>query len=73
MSASELDFQKIYDEYQPKILRYLSRFIGESDAEDLTQETFVKVYQSLGSFRGEAGMVTWVYQIAPKNGLGGMR
>jgi RNA polymerase sigma-70 factor (ECF subfamily) len=73
MSASELDFPKIYDAYQPKILRYLSRFIGESEAEDLTQETFVKVHQSLGGFRGESQLSTWIYRIATNTALDKMR
>jgi len=73
MSASELDFPTIYDTYQPKILRYLSRFIGESEAEDLTQETFVKVHQSLGGFRGESQPSTWIYRIATNTALDKMR
>jgi len=73
MNASELGFQEIYDAYQPKILRYLSRFIGESEAEDLTQETFVKVHQSLGGFRGEAQLSTWIYRIATNTALDRMR
>ena len=36
------EFQTIYDEFQPKIRRYLSRLVGATDAEDLTQEVFVK-------------------------------
>ncbi|MEW5938380.1 MAG: RNA polymerase sigma factor [Chloroflexota bacterium] len=73
MNASELDFQTIYDAYQPKILRYLSRFIGESEAEDLTQDTLVKVHQSLGGFRGEAQLSTWIYRVATNVALDRMR
>ena len=35
MEADELDFQKIYAAYQPRILRYLARLVGENEAEDL--------------------------------------
>lgn len=73
MSANELDFQKIYATYQPKILRYLSHFIGESEAEDLTQETFVKAHQSLRGFRGESQLSTWIYRIATNTALDKMR
>lgn len=73
MSANVLDFPKIYDAYRPKILRYLSRLIGESDAEDLTQETFVKVHQALRSFRGESQLSTWLYRIATNTALDRMR
>jgi len=73
MSASELDFSTIYDTYQPKILRYLSHFIGESEAEDLAQETFIKAHQSLGGFRGESQLSTWIYRIATNAALDKMR
>jgi RNA polymerase sigma-70 factor (ECF subfamily) len=37
---------------------------NHEDAADLTQETFVKAYQSLKSFKGQSGFYTWVYRIA---------
>ena len=64
MEADELDFQKIYATYQPRILRYLARLVGENEAEDLAQEVFVKVSHGLKSYRGEAQLSTWVYRIA---------
>jgi len=64
MEADELDFQKIYAAYQPRILRYLARLVGENEAEDLAQEVFVKVSQGIKSYRGEAQLSTWVYRIA---------
>ena len=73
MSANESGFQKIYDAFQPKILRYLTRFIGESEAEDLTQETFVKVHQALENFRDESKLSTWIYQIATNTALDKLR
>ena len=42
-AAGHHDFQALYDEFQTKIRRYLTRLIGATDAEDLTQEVFVKV------------------------------
>jgi len=67
------EFQKIYDIYQPKILRYLSRLAGEHEAEDLTQETFVKVHQGLEKFRGESQLSTWIYRIATNTALDRLR
>ena len=63
-NASQHDFQTIYDEFQPKIRRYLTRFAGATDAEDLTQEVFVRVSQALRDFRGDSTVSTWVYRIA---------
>ena len=64
MNDSDLEFQKIYAAYQPRILRYLVRLVGEHEAEDLTQEVFVKVSHALKAFRGESQLSTWIYRIA---------
>lgn len=64
MDASEADFQEIYVAFQPKILRYMARMVGENEAEDLTQEVFIKISSSLEIFRGEASLSTWIYRIA---------
>ena len=58
------DFDDIYREFQPKIHRYLCRLSNESDANDLTQEVFLKVSQALDTFRGESSLATWIYRIA---------
>jgi len=63
-AESDLDFQKIHDIYHPKIFRYLTSLIDEYEAEDLTQEVFAKVSRSLGTFRAESHVSTWIYRIA---------
>lgn len=73
MNERELDFQNIYDTFQPKIHRYLTRLVGEYEAEDLTQEVFVKISQRLKSFRGESQLSTWVYRIATNAALDKVR
>jgi len=47
MNDGGLEFQKIYQTYRPRILRYLVRLVGEHEAEVLTQEEFIKVNQGL--------------------------
>jgi RNA polymerase sigma-70 factor (ECF subfamily) len=64
MAENGLDFQEIYAAFQPKILRYLVSLVGESEAEDLTQEVFVKIGRALKNFRGECKLSTWLYRIA---------
>jgi len=36
--GAALDFQRVYDEFQPRIRRYLARLAGAAEAEDLTQD-----------------------------------
>jgi RNA polymerase sigma-70 factor (ECF subfamily) len=64
MDSSEYNFQKIHDDFRPRILRYMTRMVGESEAEDLTQEVFVRIGRALKSFRGDSKLSTWIYQIA---------
>jgi RNA polymerase sigma-70 factor (ECF subfamily) len=73
MFTSQLEFQNIYTDFQPKILRYLCRLVGEDEAEDLAQETFVKVGSALDSFRGESKLSTWLYRVATNTAIDRLR
>ncbi len=64
MGNNEAIFEEAYKTFQPKILRYLARLVGEHEAEDLTQSVFFKVNQGLMNFRGESSLSTWIYRIA---------
>jgi len=64
MIDSSLEFEKIHENYRARILRYLTRLVGEAEAEDLVQEVFVKVNQALPDFRGESRLSTWLYRVA---------
>jgi RNA polymerase sigma-70 factor (ECF subfamily) len=68
-----LRFQAVFDEFQPKILRYVSNLVGESDAEDVTQEIFINVSRALADFRGESKLSTWLYRIATNVAIDRMR
>lgn len=59
-----MDFQTIFNDYRPRIFRYLVRLVGPVEAEDLTQEVFLKVNLGLSGFRAEAKVSTWLYRIA---------
>ena len=71
--SSGMDFENIYAAYQPKILRYLSRLTNDIEAEDLTQEVFVKVSRSLDAFRGDSNLSTWLYRIATNAAIDRLR
>jgi RNA polymerase sigma-70 factor, ECF subfamily len=73
MDKINLDFRAVYDDFHPKILRYLTNIVGENEAEDLTQEVFVKVSWALGTYRGESKFSTWLYRIATNTAIDKMR
>jgi RNA polymerase sigma-70 factor (ECF subfamily) len=73
MADSLVEFEAIYVRSHPKIVRYLARFVGWEEAEDLSQEVFVKVGRSLASFRGESRITTWIYRIATNAALNRVR
>ena len=58
-------FNEIVSRYKGKIYNYVHRMSGNAeDAEDLTQEVFVRMYTNIGSFRAEASLSTWLFRIA---------
>src|SRR5438552_14921053 len=58
-------FDEIVQRYKNKIYNYVCRMTNDSpDAEDITQEVFIKAYVSLGAFRNDASLDTWLYRIA---------
>jgi len=69
MIRDDLEFEQIHEDFRPKIQRYLIRLVGEQEAEDLTQEVFVKVNRALQNFRGESQLSTWLYRIATNTAL----
>lgn len=69
MASHELEFSDIYQEFHRRIHLYLERMVGKSEAEDLTQEVFMKIDKGLKEFKGESGISTWVYRIATNAAL----
>jgi RNA polymerase sigma-70 factor (ECF subfamily) len=58
-------FAEFVDRYGPRIQALARRYAAtNSDAEDLTQEIFLDLYRSIGSFRGSAALSTWAYRVA---------
>lgn len=58
-------FERLVARYQNKIMGYAARMLSDrEEAEDVTQEVFIKAYRSLDSFRGESSFSTWIYRIA---------
>ncbi len=58
-------FNLLVRKYQQKVYGLIRKMvIDHSDADDLTQETFIKVWQHLETFRGDSQLYTWIYRIA---------
>lgn len=63
--ADNRRFERLVEQYQEAVLRTCFLYLrDQSLAEDAVQETFLKVYRSLPSFRGEAAEKTWILKIA---------
>ncbi len=58
-------FELLVLKYQRRVARLLSRLIrDQNEIEDVSQESFIKAYRALPSFRGESAFYTWLYRIA---------
>jgi RNA polymerase sigma factor (sigma-70 family) len=65
ISGNKSAFNYIILKYQKKIYWLIRKFVlDHDDADDLTQEVFLKLYKSLGDFRGESALYTYIYKIA---------
>jgi RNA polymerase sigma-70 factor (ECF subfamily) len=63
--GDEQAFKTIIDTWGDMVHNTVLGFVqNETEAEDLTQEVFVKVYESIGGFKEEAKLSTWLYRIA---------
>src|ERR687897_2375374 len=57
-------FQAIVERHRSMVYRVAFQFAGNHhDAEDIAQEVFIKVYRSLGRFRQDAQLTSWLYRI----------
>jgi RNA polymerase sigma-70 factor (ECF subfamily) len=58
-------FDLLVLKYQHKVLTLVRRYVKDhAEAEDVAQESFVKAYRAIGSFRGDSAFYTWLYRIA---------
>lgn len=60
-----MTFEEIYKTYWPKVFRISMGYVDDHDwAKDISQETFIIVWQQLPNFRNESSVGTWVFRIA---------
>jgi RNA polymerase sigma-70 factor, ECF subfamily len=72
--GSDEAFETLISLYQAPIYNVAYRILGDaSEASDAVQETFMKIFKGIKSFRGESGLRTWIYRIAISESLNRQR
>jgi RNA polymerase sigma factor (sigma-70 family) len=67
-------FNQLVRKYQQKVYWHIRKMvIDHDDADDLTQETFIKIWNGLDSFKGNSQLFTWIYRIATNECLNFLR
>jgi RNA polymerase sigma-70 factor (ECF subfamily) len=65
VAGDQRAFELLVIKYQRRIQRLIARMVRDVDlVEDIAQETFIRAYQALHQFRGDAQFYTWLYRIA---------
>ncbi len=68
--SKESLFRELTEKYQRRVYAHIRKMVvTHEDADDLTQETFVKVWKNLDGFRQESEVFTWIYRIATNEAL----
>ena len=68
--TQNLAFQKLLQQYQKPLYNHIRNIVlNHDDADDVLQNTFVKVFQYLNKFKGESKLFSWMYRIATNEAL----
>jgi len=69
-SAGERAAQReLYEHFRDRVFRIVRRIVGTSDADDITQECFLKVFAKLHTFRFESQFSTWLHRLVVNESL----
>jgi RNA polymerase sigma-70 factor, ECF subfamily len=64
-AGDEIAFAELVSEHQRMVLQLALNLLGDRDeARDLSQEVFLRVFRTIGRFRGQSSLKTWIYRIA---------
>lgn len=55
--------EMLYHQFKRRVFSMANRIVGPSDAEEVAQEAFVRVFRGLPSFRGDSQLSTWIYRL----------
>ena len=68
--SPENGFRMLMAKYQESVYWHIRRLVvSHDDAQDASQETFVRIYRSLGNYRGDCSLRSWIYRIATNEAL----
>ncbi|MBN3584605.1 sigma-70 family RNA polymerase sigma factor [Algoriphagus aestuarii] len=68
--SREMGFRQLIQEYQKKVYHVIRRMVLiHEDADDLTQNTFIKAFHHIEKFQGQSSLFTWLYRIATNETL----
>ncbi|HZL09842.1 MAG TPA: RNA polymerase sigma factor [Prolixibacteraceae bacterium] len=69
-STRELAFRHLISKYKERLYWHIRKMVlNHDDADDILQNTFIKIWNGLDSFRGESGLFTWLYRIATNESI----
>ncbi len=57
-------FERLYRAHVARVHSLVRRMLGDEEADEVTQDVFVRVWQKLGTFRGESAFSTWLHRLA---------
>lgn len=57
-------FERLLDLHQDRVYNLVHRMVGAADAEDVAQDALVEICKSIGGFRGDSSLATWVHRVA---------
>src|SRR5438128_6304205 len=55
--------ESVYHRFKRRVFSMVARIAGAQDAEEVSQEVFMRIYRGLAKFRGDSALDTWVYRL----------
>lgn len=72
--SDEAAFNELVNVYQDKVFKIAYGYLKDmDDADDVTQEVFISVFENISSFRGDSGIMTWIFRITVNKSLNVLR
>jgi RNA polymerase sigma-70 factor (ECF subfamily) len=67
-------FRRLVEQFRSNVVRIAMGFVhNKDDAEDIAQDVFVKIFQTISNFKGNASLSTWIYRITVNTSLNYIR